>query len=114
MEQVERHVGQCSPVKLTVLLASLPGAKVSAYKVQSSVSFKWPLDESHQLLSAVLFAGLALQHSEETSGWSQWRERCQQLATRLEDPYGRMLLTWFMTKDWHETVQDVQVPLTER
>ena len=73
-----------------------------------------PLDESHRLLSAVLLAGLALQHSEETAAMSQWRDRCQTLATRLDDPYGRMLLTWFMTRDWRETVQDVPIPLTER
>ncbi|KIM30639.1 hypothetical protein M408DRAFT_15552 [Serendipita vermifera MAFF 305830] len=71
-------------------------------------------DESHRLLSALLLAGVALQRSEETAALSQWRDRCQTLAARLDDPYGRMLLTWFMTHDWRETVQDVPIPLTER
>jgi WD repeat-containing protein mio len=74
----------------------------------------WVLDESHRLLSAVLLAGMALQRSEENAAMAQWRDRCQTLATRLDDPYARMLLTWFMTKDWSETVQDVPIPLTER
>lgn len=71
-------------------------------------------DERHRLLSAILLAGQHLQQAEHTDAFIQWRDRNQQITARLDDPYARMLLTWFMTKDWQETIQDVPIPLKER
>jgi hypothetical protein len=71
-------------------------------------------DERHRLLSAILLAGQHLQLAENSDAFIQWRDRNQQLTTRLDDPYARMLLTWFMTRDWQETIQDVPIPLNER
>ncbi|KAG8834476.1 hypothetical protein FRC17_008532 [Serendipita sp. 399] len=71
-------------------------------------------DERHRLLSAVMAVGLYLQNSQDSTAYVQWKEKCQNLVTRLDDPYCRMLLTWFNTGEWRETIQDVPVPLTER
>lgn len=71
-------------------------------------------DERHRLLSAVMATGLHLQSTPDSEAYSQWRDRCQTLVTRLDDPYARILLTWFITKDWRETIQDVPIPLAER
>ncbi|KAG8827421.1 hypothetical protein FRC19_003219 [Serendipita sp. 401] len=71
-------------------------------------------DERHRLLSAVMAAGFHLQGSQDSTAYVQWRDKCQTLVTRLDDPYCRVLLTWFITSDWRETIQDVPIPLTER
>jgi hypothetical protein len=71
-------------------------------------------DERHRLLSAVMSAGLHLEQSESSEAFLQWRDRCQTLTARLDDPYGRMLLAWFTSRDWQETMQDVPIPLSEK
>jgi hypothetical protein len=70
-------------------------------------------DERNRLLSTTI-AGLQLQNSGDLPAFASWRDRCQKMAARLDDPYGRMLLTWFITHDWKETMQDVSIDLQER
>lgn len=43
-----------------------------------------------------------------------WREHCQKLGGRLEDPYLRIMLAHLAFDDWITVVEEAAIPLRDR
>lgn len=70
-----------------------------------------PPDEMHRIISGIVVAAEA-EPDKRLRG--AWREHCQKLGGRLEDPYLRVMLAHLAFDDWIAVVEEVAIPLRDR
>ncbi|QRV94364.1 SEH-associated protein 4 [Ceratobasidium sp. AG-Ba] len=68
-------------------------------------------DENHRLMSGIIVAA-ETESDKRLKG--SWREHCQKLGSRLEDPYLRIMLAHLAYDDWITVVEESAVPLRDR
>lgn len=69
------------------------------------------LDEMHRIISGIVVAAEA-EPDKRLRG--AWREHCQKLGGRLEDPYLRIMLAHLAFDDWIAVVEEAAIPLRDR
>ncbi|KAG8746633.1 hypothetical protein FRC10_004236 [Ceratobasidium sp. 414] len=65
----------------------------------------------HRIMSGIIVAAEA-EPDKRLKG--SWREHCQKLGSRLEDPYLRIMLTHLAFDDWSTVVEEAALPLRDR
>ncbi|KAG8714755.1 hypothetical protein FRC08_011476, partial [Ceratobasidium sp. 394] len=68
-------------------------------------------DEMHRIMSGIIVAAEA-EPDKRLKG--SWREHCQKLGSRLEDPYLRIMLTHLAFDDWSTVVEEAALRLRDR
>ncbi|KAK7061340.1 zinc-ribbon-16 domain-containing protein [Favolaschia claudopus] len=69
-------------------------------------------DESHHMMSGTLAALIPTPGGSNKS--SEFREHCEHLIIRLQDPYFRAMLTQLILGDWSEVLDEETLPFSER
>ncbi|CAE6368927.1 unnamed protein product [Rhizoctonia solani] len=68
-------------------------------------------DEMHRIISGIVVAA-ETEPDKRLKG--TWREHCQKLGSRLEDPYLRIMMAHLAFDDWIAVVEEVAIPLRDR
>ncbi|CCO30943.1 WD repeat-containing protein YBL104C [Rhizoctonia solani AG-1 IB] len=68
-------------------------------------------DEMHRIISGIVVAA-ETEPDKRLKG--TWREHCQKLGNRLEDPYLRIMMAHLAFDDWITVVEEVAIPLRDR
>jgi hypothetical protein len=65
----------------------------------------------HRIISGIVVAA-ETEPDKRLKG--TWREHCQKLGNRLEDPYLRIMMAHLAFDDWITVVEEVAIPLRDR
>ncbi|KAG8762831.1 hypothetical protein FRC11_007612 [Ceratobasidium sp. 423] len=68
-------------------------------------------DEMHRIISGIV---VAAETEPDRRLKGAWREHCQKLGSRLEDPYLRIMMAHLAFDDWITVVEEVAIPLRDR
>ncbi|TRM67809.1 hypothetical protein BD626DRAFT_564707 [Schizophyllum amplum] len=71
-------------------------------------------DESHHLMSGTLAALIPNGHSGISKLTPEFREHCERLIIRIQDPYFRAMLTYLSSGDWSDVLDEELLPFRER
>uniref|UniRef100_D8PQ50 MIOS-like alpha-solenoid domain-containing protein n=1 Tax=Schizophyllum commune (strain H4-8 / FGSC 9210) TaxID=578458 RepID=D8PQ50_SCHCM len=71
-------------------------------------------DESHHLMSGTLAALIPHNHSGVSKLTPEFRQHCEHLTLRIQDPYFRAMLTYLTSGDWSEVLDEEMLPFRER
>ncbi|KAH7339923.1 hypothetical protein B0J17DRAFT_657328 [Rhizoctonia solani] len=68
-------------------------------------------DEMHRIISGIV---VAAESEPDRRLKGAWREHCQKLGSRLEDPYLRIMMAHLAFDDWITVVEEAAIPLRDR
>ncbi|EUC66944.1 WD repeat protein, putative [Rhizoctonia solani AG-3 Rhs1AP] len=68
-------------------------------------------DEMHRIISGIV---VAAETEPDRRLKGAWREHCQKLGSRLEDPYLRIMMAHLAFDDWITVVEEAAIPLRDR
>ncbi|KAL1741594.1 hypothetical protein HDZ31DRAFT_84718 [Schizophyllum fasciatum] len=71
-------------------------------------------DEAHHLMSGTLAALIPNGHSGVSKLTPEFREHCERLIIRIQDPYFRAMLTYLSSGDWTDVLDEEILPFRER